>query len=179
MSASLTRPTTTTTTTPAIPRPRTGEPELLPVAEVATDPVPELPPAQYPWPEPWRSARGARPRSEFWDVATASWHSRGPWPRARSEVRVARSTAMSASLTGPTTTTTITAAIPRPRTGEPELLPVAEVVTDPVPELPSAQYPWPEPWRSARGARPRSEFWDVATASWHSRGPWPRTRSEV
>jgi hypothetical protein len=24
----------------------------------------------------------ARPRSEYWDVATASWHSRAPYPRA-------------------------------------------------------------------------------------------------
>ena len=83
---------------------------------------------------------------------------------------------MTASLTGPATTAP---AIPRPRTEEPELPPVAEVVTDAVPQLPAAQYPWPEPWRSARGARPRTEFWDVATASWHSRGPSPRPRPEV
>ena len=79
-------PTLPATTTPAIPRPRTGEPELSPVAEVATAPVPELPAAQYPWPEPWRSFRGARPRTEVWSVATASWQSRGPSPRPRLEV---------------------------------------------------------------------------------------------
>ena len=33
---------------------------------------------EFPWPEPWHFSRGARPRSEYWDVATASWHSRGP-----------------------------------------------------------------------------------------------------
>ncbi len=38
-------------------------------------------------------------------------------------------------------------------------------------ELPAARYPWPEPWRSYRGARPRTEFWDEATATWLSRGP--------
>ena len=51
---------------PPIPRPRTGG---------------NAPGARYPWPEPWGSARGARPRTEFWDVETASWRSRGPLPR--------------------------------------------------------------------------------------------------
>ncbi len=82
MTASPTRPMTDA---PAIPRPRTAESELPPVHELAGDAAPELPPAQYPWPEPWRSARGARPRTEFWDVATASWRSSGPAPRPRSE----------------------------------------------------------------------------------------------
>ncbi len=82
MTASPTRPVTSA---PAIPRQRDAEPELPPVGEVATAPVPELPAAQYPWPEPWRSARGARPRTEYWDVATASWRSRGPSPRPRPE----------------------------------------------------------------------------------------------
>ena len=45
------------------------------------------------------------------------------------------------------------------------------------PALPDPRYPWPEPWGSARGARPRSEYWDVATASWHSRGPNPKDRA--
>ena len=31
--------------------------------------------------------------------------------------------------------------------------------------------PWPEPWRSADGARPRTEYWDVTTACWHSHAP--------
>jgi hypothetical protein len=57
---------------------------------------------------------------------------------------------------------------------------VDTVVLEPVerqpepPQLPEPRYPWPEPWGSARGARPRSEYWDVATASWHSRGPNPK-----
>ncbi len=33
---------------------------------------------EFPWPEPWHFSRGARPRSEYWDAATARWHSRGP-----------------------------------------------------------------------------------------------------
>jgi hypothetical protein len=40
----------------------------------------------------------------------------------------------------------------------------------------AGEFPWPEPWRSSRGARPRSEYWDVETAGWHSRGPIPRPR---
>ena len=70
--------------------------------------------------------------------------------------------------------------IPRPRRAEqlppvtPEVVPpLAEVVPDP----PAPRYPWPEPWGSFRGARPRTEFWDVATASWHSSGPLPRPRT--
>jgi hypothetical protein len=70
--------TRTATTTPAIPRQRDAEPDLPRVIEATPQPIPELPPAQYPWPEPWRSARGAQPRTEFWDVASASWRSRGP-----------------------------------------------------------------------------------------------------
>jgi hypothetical protein len=69
---------------PAIPRPRSAEPAPAPVApsEIpVAPPVPTLPAARYPWPEPWGSFRGARPRTEFWDVETASWHSRGPLPR--------------------------------------------------------------------------------------------------
>ena len=73
------------TSAPAIPLPRSAEPEPPPVAEVTTEPVPELPAAQYPWPEAWRSARGSRPQEEFWDVATASWRSRGPSPRPSQE----------------------------------------------------------------------------------------------
>ena len=69
--------TRTVTGAPAIPRPRSTEPDTVEV-EVTTRAVPDRPAATYPWPEPWRSARGARPRSEYWDVATASWHSRGP-----------------------------------------------------------------------------------------------------
>jgi hypothetical protein len=69
---------TPATTAPPIPRPRAAEPDLPRTVEPTTAAVPELPPAQFPWPEPWRFSAGARPRTEFWDVATASWHSRGP-----------------------------------------------------------------------------------------------------
>ena len=84
---------------PSIPRPRTaenappveGEPPAVQEveaaqaemeAEQAPAPAP-APVARYPWPEPWRSFRGARPRTEYWDVVTASWRSRGPLPRPR------------------------------------------------------------------------------------------------
>lgn len=60
--------------------------------------------------------------------------------------------------------------IPSPRPAEDDT-----VVIEPVePQPPAPRYPWPEPWGSARGARPRSEYWDVATASWRSRGPYPQ-----
>jgi hypothetical protein len=72
--------TRTTRSAPPIPRPREAEVDAVEtdVVEPGPAPQPEHPAATYPWPEPWRSARGARPRSEYWDVATASWHSRGP-----------------------------------------------------------------------------------------------------
>ena len=41
----------------------------------------------------------------------------------------------------------------------------------------AGEFPWPEPWHFSRGARPRTEYWDVATASWRSRGPVPAPRS--
>jgi hypothetical protein len=44
-------------------------------------------------------------------------------------------------------------------------------VDDPRTTLPTQALPWPEPWHYSRGARPRSEFWDAASAGWHSRGP--------
>ena len=80
---------------PAIPRPRSAEPRAAesrtavyatvapPELPVAPSPAPGTPAAHYPWPEPWGSFRGARPRTEYWDVATASWRSRGPLPRPR------------------------------------------------------------------------------------------------
>jgi hypothetical protein len=40
-------------------------------------------PAQSPWPEPWRPATGARPRTEYWDVETAGWRSPAPLPLPR------------------------------------------------------------------------------------------------
>jgi hypothetical protein len=74
---------------PPIPRPRSAEsrtaeraPAALPELPVTPSPAPTLPAARYPWPEPWGSFRGARPRTEYWDVETASWHSRGPRSRA-------------------------------------------------------------------------------------------------
>jgi hypothetical protein len=73
----------------AIPRPRSAEPEDVPTmvalpeaveVEAAAETPPALPVGEFPWPEPWHYSRGARPRTDFWDVATASWHSRGPYP---------------------------------------------------------------------------------------------------
>jgi hypothetical protein len=70
------------------------------------------------------------------------------------------------------------ATIPTPRPAEDDtvvLEPVEEAVQpQPVPTLPEPRHPWPEPWGSYRGARPRSEYWDVETATWRSRGPYPR-----
>jgi hypothetical protein len=63
---------------PSIPRPRSAEPAPVAPPELPVAPAPALPAARYPWPEPWGSFRGARPRTEYWDVETASWHSRGP-----------------------------------------------------------------------------------------------------
>ena len=72
----------TPVTAPPIPRQRDAEPDL---PGIATPAVPELPAAHYPWPEPWRSARGARPRSEFWHAESCSWRSRGPGPALRGD----------------------------------------------------------------------------------------------
>ncbi len=70
---------------PLIPRPRTPEDERIGRQETPRrdhgGEAPPLPPAHFPWPEPWRYSPGARVRSEFWDAATASWHSAGPYPR--------------------------------------------------------------------------------------------------
>ena len=62
--------------------------------------------------------------------------------------------------------------IPSPRPAGDDAV-VPEPVGQREPQLPEPRYPWTEPWGSYRGARPRSEYWDVATASWHSRGPYP------
>jgi hypothetical protein len=73
---------------PTIPGPRQPEPETVPTMVAVpeqTAPVPPKATGEYPWPEPWHYSRGARPRSEFWDVATASWHSRGPYPDRSSD----------------------------------------------------------------------------------------------
>jgi len=60
-----------------IPRPRAPQDDAV---ETAPSPEPPAgaPVGEFPWPEPWHFSRGARPRSEYWDAATASWHSRGP-----------------------------------------------------------------------------------------------------
>ena len=75
-----------TVRTAPLPRPRTAgddatTPPTTTPATTAPDAVPTQAPrqdAQYPWPEPWHFSRAARPRTEFWDVETASWRSRGP-----------------------------------------------------------------------------------------------------
>jgi hypothetical protein len=54
--------------TQAVPHPRAPQDDIVAGAPVG----------EFPWPEPWHLSRGARPRSEYWDVATAGWHSRGP-----------------------------------------------------------------------------------------------------
>jgi hypothetical protein len=64
-------------------------------------------------------------------------------------------------------------AIPRPRSS------AHDATAGSTPEPPVGEFPWPEPWHYSRGARPRSEFWDVATASWHSRGPVVPPRREA
>ena len=67
-----------------------------------------------------------------------------------------------------------TAPIPSPRAAPDDAEDTAAVgmpqeTAAPQPE--AAHFPWPEPWHYSRGARPRSEYWDVTTASWRSRGP--------
>ena len=81
----MTLPSTTapSTAAPAIPRPRGPQPDAADAPaqpEQARPAVPQPPAGEFPWPEPWRYSRAARPRSEFWDVQTACWHSRGPYP---------------------------------------------------------------------------------------------------
>ena len=73
--------TRTEPTTTAIPRPRSAQDDVL--DDAVTAPEPALPEPQYPWPAPWRYSRAARPRSEYWDVATAGWRSSGPYPEQR------------------------------------------------------------------------------------------------
>ena len=58
--------------TQAVPRPRAPQDDAEP-EEAGAGAL-----GEFPWPEPWHYSRGARPRSEYWDVASASWHSRGP-----------------------------------------------------------------------------------------------------
>jgi len=66
-------------------------------------------------------------------------------------------------MTAPDTTahdTTRTGAVPAPRTPAP----------------PTGEAAWIEPWLLRRGARPRSEYWDVETARWTSRPAVPAPR---
>ena len=72
MSTSMGMSTSTRTTIIPAPR-RAADDEIVEAA-----PAPKHPAARSPWPEPWRSYRGARPRTEFWDEASATWLSRGP-----------------------------------------------------------------------------------------------------
>jgi len=82
----MTLPSTprTSAAAPAIPRPRSPQSDATTRAPAprpeAAPAVPEPRSGEFPWPEPWRHSRAARPRSEFWDVETASWRSRGPYP---------------------------------------------------------------------------------------------------
>ena len=64
----------TTLPTQAVPRPRAPQDDAVETDE----PTSGAPVGEFPWPEPWHYSRGARPRSEYWDAATARWHSRGP-----------------------------------------------------------------------------------------------------
>jgi len=70
-----------TTSTAALPVPRAAADDTIThdsAPDVRVEATAEAP--HFPWPEPWHFSRGARPRTEFWDVATASWRSRGPGP---------------------------------------------------------------------------------------------------
>jgi hypothetical protein len=52
-----------------------------------------------------------------------------------------------------------------------------DVVPPPrTPAPPTGEAAWLEPWLIRRGARPRSEYWDVATARWTSRPAVPAPR---
>jgi hypothetical protein len=61
---------------PPIPRPRGAGADA---AAAPAGPAPTQ--AAFPWPERWRSADGARPTTEYWDVTTACWHSHAPQER--------------------------------------------------------------------------------------------------
>ncbi|MCW2700341.1 MAG: hypothetical protein JWQ45_1876 [Blastococcus sp.] len=65
-----------TTGTDALPRPRAAADDAAASDGAAPEAVAVAP--HFPWPEPWHFSRAARPRTEFWDVRTASWRSRGP-----------------------------------------------------------------------------------------------------
>jgi hypothetical protein len=48
---------------------------------------------------------------------------------------------------------------------------IQRAVEPPVPV--AATSPWPEPWGRAPFDRSGTEYWDLATATWRSRGPVP------
>ena len=70
------------------------------------------------------------------------------------------------------------AAIPSPRTAEPDVTAGPESPREGRREQPAVRYPWPEPWRPGGGTRPRTEYWDVWTAGWRAGSPAPHPRSE-
>ena len=61
---------------PPIPRPRQAESDDV-VETLGASGATETG-ASAPWSGPSRPALGARPRTQYWDVTTASWRSRGP-----------------------------------------------------------------------------------------------------
>jgi hypothetical protein len=72
-----------TISTAPLPSPRTAGDDAGPSDGIPAQPPAPRPPApSFPWPEPWHSSRAARPRTEFWDVESASWRSRGPVRRS-------------------------------------------------------------------------------------------------
>jgi hypothetical protein len=80
--------TVSDTRAPSIPRPRAPQQDDVPAVRPVTRPAAQPPAASapsYPWPEPWQYSRAARPRSEYWDHETASWHSRGAYPKAEQD----------------------------------------------------------------------------------------------
>ena len=65
---------------PSVPRPRSPEQDApvgdLTVGEAVETGTPARRPAELRWSEPGRKSEVARPRTEYWDVTTASWRSR-------------------------------------------------------------------------------------------------------
>jgi hypothetical protein len=59
------------------------------------------------------------------------------------------------------------------------VLPSQRAPEDRAPEDAAAQGVTPQRGVLPRPARPRSEFWDVETASWRTRGPIPAQRMRV
>ena len=81
MTVSPTRPPTSPG---AVPTPRAAEPDIPSGVEAPSQRGRGQAKARHPWPEPWRPGAGSRPRTEYWDVATASWQA-VPVPRPRPE----------------------------------------------------------------------------------------------